>query len=154
MSLRLPLPAGRLIVAALLLTGVAACSKINICGQDEKLVGTWTVTALSIDTVGGDSSVLLTNPLLAPPGYDTTGLPLNPRVVMAESGAFDYIQYFDTIPGSYRMERYERKCLLYIDLFDFRWEVTSISNSKIEISSFTYYAPKDTVVPTALTLEK
>ena len=79
---------------------------------------------------------------------------LNPRVVMAESGAFDYIQYFDTIPGSYRMERYEHKCLLYIDLFDFRWEVTSISNSKIEISSFTYYAPKDTVVPTALTLEK
>ena len=145
---------GRLALAIVLLTSVAACSKINICGQESKLVGTWTMTSLTLDTVGADSAVFLTNPLLAPFGFDTTGLPLNPRIQMLEDGTFNFISFFDTTSGIYRMERYERKCLLYVDLFDFRWQITSISESQMEISSFHFYNPKDTVVPSLIVLEK
>ncbi len=146
--------AGRLLIAIVLLSSVAACSKINICGQEEKLVGTWTVTSFTIDTVGGDSTVALVDTLLIPSGWDTTGLPTLPRVQMDASGNFNWIQFFDTTFGTFRMERYERKCLLYVDLLDFRWQVTSISDAKLEISSYFDYTPKDTVIPTAITLEK
>jgi hypothetical protein len=148
------LPLGRLALAVVLLSGLAACSKINICGQEDKLVGTWTMTSFSIDTVGGDSIVNLMDTLVEPAGWDTTGLPNAPRFQMDALGNFRLIQFFDTIPGIYRMERYERKCLLYIDLFEFRWQVTSISDSKLEISSFFNYTPKDTVTPTEIVLEK
>lgn len=145
---------GRLALAIVLLSSVAACSKINICGQEEKLVGTWTMTSYTIDTVGADSIVNLNDTLLIPFGWDTTGLPNEPRIQFEATGGLNWIQYFDTFPGTYRMERYERKCLLYIDLLEFRWQVTSISDAKLEISSFYNYTHKDTVSPAEIVLEK
>lgn len=61
----------------------------------------------------------------------------------------------DTTIGSYRMERYETKCLIYSDLQEFRWVVRSIGSNKIDLESWALIGDaSDSLVTTTLTLEK
>lgn len=138
-------------LSLIFILGFSACSKINICGKEDKLVGDWVITEYRLgddpwtpdDTVG-----VIPYSTLFPPVIEFT-----------ENGVFNYIfsgdtTAADTTVGSYRMERYETDCLLYIDidLFDYRWEIKSLG-SEMEINSFTLL-PMDSLVETSLILLK
>ncbi len=136
------------VVLIALTLSLGSCSKINICGQENKLFGDWAITEYSI----GDSSVLLFDPSMVPIDYPI-GAPLNPFLSFQESGALFYFQFGDTIFSSYRMDRYEQKCLLYSDLFEYRWVITKLSSSKMDIESW-YLAGPDSLLTTTYSLEK
>ncbi|MFT7589567.1 MAG: hypothetical protein ACI959_001786 [Limisphaerales bacterium] len=137
-------------VAILSLTLVfcfSACSKINICGKEDKLVGDWKVSSYII---GGDSTVLLIDPSLFPDTFLLSSE--RPTIEFTADGGFNYITVGDTTFSKYRMERYERKCLIYVDLFDYNWEITKLGNV-MEITSY-YLFPMDSLVNTEFTLDK
>ncbi len=138
-----------LLLATAVLTNMSACSKINICGQESKLYGTWAITEYMI----GDSTVALFDPTLVPPDYPA-GAPLEPLLSFQENGSLYYIQFGDTSEfSSYRMDRYEQKCLVYTDLFEYRWVITKLSSTKMDIESW-YLAGPDSLLTTTYTLEK
>jgi hypothetical protein len=132
----------------LLVAAASSCSKINICGQESKLYGTWVITEYTI----ADSVVSLVDPTLLPPDFPA-GLPAFPLLDFQESGALFYIQYLDTTFSSYRMDRYEQKCLIYTDLFEYRWVITKLSSSAMDIESW-YLAGPDSLLTTTFSLEK
>jgi hypothetical protein len=112
---------GALLLVSVVLVGFNSCSKINICGQESKLYGSWIIT----EYVEGDTTKIPSPiPILPGPGP----IPLNPIFTFEESGVMRQIFLGDTTIGSFRMERYETKCLIYSDLQEFRWVVKSIGS--------------------------
>jgi hypothetical protein len=135
-------------LTASVLVGLNSCSKINICGQESKLYGNWIVA----EYIEGDSQII---PSLIPilPFPDT--LSPYPIYDFEESGLLRLILLGDTTIGSYRMERYETKCLIYSDLLPFRWVIKSLGSDKIDLESWALIGPEaDSLVTTTLTLEK
>jgi hypothetical protein len=132
----------------LVVAAASSCSKINICGQESKLYGTWVITEFTI----ADSVVSLVDPTLVPPDFPA-GLPVFPLLAFQESGALFYIQYQDTTFSSYRVDRYEQKCLIYSDLFEYRLVITKLSKSTMDIESW-YLVGPDSLLTTTLSLEK
>lgn len=136
-------------MASVLMLSLNACSKINICGQESKLYGTWVITDYSI----GDSSVALFDPATVPSSLPV-GSELRPLLSFQENGTLLFIQFLDTSEvSSYRMDRYEKDCLIYSDLFEYRWVINKLSNSAMDIASWTLAGP-DSLVTTTYTLEK
>jgi|GEM_PF-1124950 len=128
------------------LVGLSSCSKINICGQESKLYGNWIVT----EYVEGDTTKI-PSPIPIVPGPGP--VPLDPIYNFEESGVLRLIFLGDTTIGSYRMERYETKCLIYSDLSEFRWVIKSLGSDKIDVESWTLIGD-DSLVTTTLTLSK
>ncbi len=137
---------GALLLVSVVLVGFNSCSKINICGQESKLYGSWIIT----EYVEGDSTII---PSLLPvvPGPDP--IPLDPIYVFDESGVLRFIYLGDTTIGSYRMERYETKCLIYSDLLEYRLVILSLANDKMDLESWALIEV-DSLIETTLTLEK
>lgn len=133
-----------------------SCGKINICGKDSKLIGTWVITDYTI----GDSIVPLVDSAAFFPPLDSIlavlGIPLQPTVTFTESGTFIMQSLLDTLVTSpYRMERFERKCLLYIDSLAYRWQITRLNSNQMDISTYTLLpqVPVDTLIRTEILLE-
>lgn len=154
---------GIALIALCAVFAVSSCSKINICGKDEKLVGVWKMDSY---VIGDDSVINLIDSSYLFPGLDTVlanlGRGIDPYVAFTESGRFDYFVGIDTTRGSYSLERYETDCLLYINLstldsayFNYRWEITSLSSDKMEISSFQLIGEElDSLVTTTYELSR
>lgn len=128
---RLPIILGFCFVAVML----SACSKINICAKEEKLLGAWEYTSLSI----GDSTILPEFDLTAfgIDSSDLDSLDLFFGVVFAGEGLYynwDFIAPGYT--GVYRMDRYETDCLIYLDGEEFRWEINSLSDDVLDVSTY------------------
>lgn len=130
----------------------SACGKINICGKEDKLIGSWIWTSYTI----GDSTVTLVDLDLLPPGIDTVigplGIPLTPYYTFYSDGFYSEQFLIDTTKfARWQLQRFERKCLIAIDSFEYRWQITNLTSNNMDVESFFYFEEEDSLVETALT---